>query len=241
MRAPFDFIAIGTRFSAFLTDQRLSCGKPGNSRFARESTPMSTTAWAIVLGDASHALKPLFEAYASLRREGDQWLDEALAEFGEEALELRKVYDGVQRGNIYAVAACIAVLASNISRFYAARVLGDEYKARLYGSDVNGKPFGEILRLAGNATRHNPPTKPSTVQPLRQLGITALDDTIPYKLLELAGIRSFDDLVRELDIFASQIDFKKTYDPSNPPKLEPWMVPFCGTPLPPKIDSESRD
>jgi len=44
-----------------------------------------------------HALKPLFAAYEALLNEGDQWLDEALAEF-ENAADLRKDYEGVQRG-----------------------------------------------------------------------------------------------------------------------------------------------
>jgi hypothetical protein len=182
----------------------------------------------MLVGDASHALTPLFAAYEALLREGDQWLDEELAEFGDQAAELRAGFEGVQRGNVFAVATCIAVLASNISRFYAARVLGHENEAARFGSDVNGVPFGEILRLAGNAARHNPPTFKTTVDPLNRLGFTILDDSIPYKLLELASVRTFDDLIRELDILAHQIDyedFMKRYDPTKPPKLEPWMIP----------------
>lgn len=115
---------------------------------------MSSVDWAILLGDTSHAFKPLFKAYDVLLREGDAWLDKELAGFDGDREKLRKDFDGVQRGNVYAVAACIAVLASNISRFYAARVLSNEHEATRFGTEVDGVRFGEILRVAGNAARH---------------------------------------------------------------------------------------
>lgn len=190
---------------------------------------MSSLDWGVLLGDTSHAFEPLFKAYDTLLREGDAWLDKELADFDGDREELRKVFDGVQRGNVYAVATCIAVLASNISRFYAARVLGNEHEATRFGTEVDGVRFGEILRVAGNAARHNPPTHQTTLDTLKTLGIKRLDDSVPFELLERAGIRTYEDLIRELDILAHHIDyehFQKTYDPANPPKLEPWMMPF---------------
>ncbi|MDP9023775.1 MAG: hypothetical protein M3N13_00180 [Candidatus Eremiobacteraeota bacterium] len=192
---------------------------------------MSTTIWAMLHGDMSHALKPLFAAYEASLNEGDQWLDDALAEF-ENAADLRKDYEGVQRGNVYAVAACISVLADNAARFYATKVLGNETEATRFGYDFGGVRFGEILRVAGNAARHVPVQGVTSVKTLNVLGISQRDDSVPYRLLEIAGIRTYDRLTNELDILASQIDFdrfKQTYDPANPPKLEPWMLPQNST------------
>ncbi|HEY5023081.1 MAG TPA: hypothetical protein VII30_11410 [Gemmatimonadaceae bacterium] len=189
---------------------------------------MSSVVWMMLLGDASHALKPLFAAYEALLHEGDQWLDKELAEFGEDAAELRAGFEGVQRGNVYAVAACIAVLADNIARFYATRVLGKETAATRFGSNMNGVPFGEVLRVAGNAARHVPIAGETSIATLETVGIERRDDAVPYELLELAGIRTLDHLICELDILAHHIDyedFQNKYDPANPPKLEPWMMP----------------
>ena len=205
----------------------------GKARPISNPTAVSSVVWMALLGDASHALKPLFAAYDALRREGDEWLDEALAEFPDPA-QLRRDFEGVQRGNIYAVAACIAVLADNIARFYATRVFGDEKKARDFGSDIKGVPFGEILRVAGNAARHVPISGETSITTLEIVGIQRRDDAVPFELLELAGVQTMDELINELDIFAHQIEYEKfleTYDPSNPPKLEPWMMPSTGVPL----------
>jgi hypothetical protein len=191
--------------------------------------------WASLLGDASHALDPLFVAYEAQIEAGDQWLDKELAEF-QDAAELRQAYDGIQRANVYAIAGCIALLADNIARFYAAKAAGSESHATRFGSVLKGIPFGEVLRVAGNSARHVPALAQTTVATLEKLGITRRDDSVPFQILELAHIRTMEGLIIELDIIASQIDqalFVKSTDPAKPSKAEPWMLPQTGraTPL----------
>lgn len=67
-----------------------------------------------------------------------------------------------------------------------------------------------MLWAAANAARHyaGEPFWPKTEAVIAAFGIKERDDSVPYQLLELAKVRTKNDIANDLDVIRGSIDEK---------------------------------
>ena len=161
-----------------------------------------------LLGNARIALTPLFAAYEDWRERGVQWRQQmAIGIKGSPAMD--EMFNTMQHVGMFAIAACIALLADNVSRTYVReRVKAKEPNRVNFGREIVAGPFGKVLWAAGNAARHydGTPLNDWNEQVLGAFNITARDEQAAFLLLEAVGIRTEDDLIRDLNIVLDGMD-----------------------------------
>jgi hypothetical protein len=161
-----------------------------------------------LIGNARIALTPLFAAYAEWRDRGIEWR-EAMAREVRGSSFMDALNDQMQHVGMFAIAACISLLADNIARIYAHTKLGHGGQRTTYGSELKPEiTFGRVLWAAGNAARHYEGARlyPGTEAVLDAFNITARDEQAAFLLLEAAGIKTEDDLLREVNLLCDGID-----------------------------------
>ncbi len=162
-----------------------------------------------LLGNARIALSPLFAAYADWRERGVAWRQQMAQEIkGSPAIE--QTFDTMQHVGMFAIAACIALLADNINRTYVReKIKAKELDRVNFGREIRPNiPFGKVVWAAGNAARHydGMPLNDWNEQVLGEFNITARDEQAAFLLLEAAGITTEVDLIRELNVVLDGMD-----------------------------------
>ena len=119
-------------------------------------------------------------------------------------------FNTMQHVGMFAIAACIALLADNIGRTYAREKLKTEELDRVdFGNEIRpGIRFGKVLWAAANAARHyaGEPLYDRNEKVLGAFNIAARDEQAAFLLLETAGIKTENDLIRELNVVLDGID-----------------------------------
>ena|ERR1700736_520373 len=158
------------------------------------------------------AFVALFDAYLPEREKADAW-------YASEVLRITTAVPGAKvswyRDDLRLLAAnslaqCIAVVGDNFARMHAHHLFsGDEDRREECGSEVvPGLRFGAVLKAAANAARHHAgkPFRPKTEAVLQALGIEQRYAGATFRVLEVAGIKTLDDLERELDQVAADLE-----------------------------------
>ena len=170
---------------------------------------------AQLIDGASNAFGHLFAAYIEERHKQDRFVAEIQRELtgvpiGPFEASLRRS----QSDTLNALGACIALIADNIARLYAAEAFGDEQERRKHGRIIkdaagrNTTTFGTVLWAAANAARHygDEPFRPTTEAVIAAFGIEERDESLAYQLLEIAEIRSKNDITNDLDVIFGSMD-----------------------------------
>ena len=170
-----------------------------------------------LVGNARIALGPLFAAYSEWRRKGEDWRKEVERQFGsltekrQESDRMNATFEKMQWVGMFPIAACIALLADNIVRTYVREKLDADEGARSdFGREATpGIRFGKIFRVAANVGRHydgEPLNQKLNEDVLGAFGVTPRDEQAAFLLLERSGIKTEEDLIREVDAILDDID-----------------------------------
>lgn len=167
----------------------------------------------MLFGSIRPALTPLFDAYMKTRADAIEWVEETLAEIDEELRpHFSESLNRFAAEQLHAIAGCLVLLADNFAKAYVLESgLSEDARADFGLVVANGVKFGGAILAGGNALRHsanwngNKPY-PQTAKILADLGITRLDDSVCFQILELDKIRSQESFIARLDAFCGEVD-----------------------------------
>lgn len=178
---------------------------------------MSMLGRVMLIGKIQPTLSRLFDAYQDERAKvemsvGELGLDEAAKVLPEEIAKMEAAFRDAISTNVDVIAACIVLVIDNTLRLYAKSEGVNRWR---YGSivSVNGRnvtAMGALLRAAANAARHHsgePFTEP-TEEVITLLGVTERDESVPRRLLDIAGIYNVQRAIAEIDVACEGMERK---------------------------------
>ena len=168
----------------------------------------------LLFGTIRPALRPLWEAYIKIDRESRSWIHETLAEVKDETAKglTQQALERIAAEQLHAIAGCLVLLADNFAKAYIVDSGLPEGDRINYGGNViNGVKYGAALKAGADALRHYASWNgakpfPQTAKVLADLGITRLDDSICFQILELDKVRNQMAYEARLDVLCQEVD-----------------------------------
>lgn len=109
----------------------------------------------------------------------------------------------------YVLADALALVSDNVLRYWADGLFEQAWKRKEFGEETNGMPFGKFLWAAGNAARHytgKAYPDDRTEEAITQLGVTARDESVVFRIWKTSGLESIGELLRRLDATCREME-----------------------------------